>query len=262
MHIDTANELNRKFAPGITIPFVVAFVSLRHIFHELHEFAHMAAGRLLCGMWGSRDFNNVAAIAPQCVKTGTIDLMVGIAGPLFNYCAIWAGALLIRAASTSTGRAWGLTLIFASLPFARLFTAVIGGGDELGIARTYFADPLMARMATISAVVAILAYPLYAAFRLLAGMKHGVLYFLGLLTLPMLLEGAVVLHFCNYLLKLGLGSEIWLMGSPVLVSILLALALIVFALSAGNIAHLLGKDLPMVGAGELLIGNRSRIRTQ
>jgi len=242
-------HLRRGSVLRISPPFLVAFLSLRHIFHELHEFGHMATGRLLCGAWGSRDFNNVSPIVAQCIETDTIGLLTGMAGPSFNYCMIWIGTILIRKTKTAAGLAWGLTLIFASLPFARLFTVVIGGGDEMGIARTYIADPIVARGTAIVAVAAIIAYPLYTALRVFSGAKHGALYFLGFLVLPMLLEGAIVLFFFNYLLKLGIGDQLWFMGSPILVSMVLLFASIVFTFSARNIV-LLMETKPDTALGE------------
>jgi|GEM_PF-5152979 len=76
----------------VSLKLGFAFIALRHVFHELHEFGHMIAGRLLCSEFGSRDFNRVAAIPTSCQITPSIDFRVSLAGPMVNYCAIWVGA--------------------------------------------------------------------------------------------------------------------------------------------------------------------------
>ncbi len=239
--IHPAGQQKQHFIIKLSIPFLVAFISLRHLFHEFHEFGHMVSGRLFCGAWGTRDFNRVHAVADQCALSHFPDILVAFAGPLFNYIAIWTGAVLIRTAKSSGRLAWGLTLIFASLPFARLFTVLIGGGDEMGMARVYISNPLTARLTAIAVVSAILIYPLYTAFKALYVKSHKVWYFIGFLILPMILEGAVVLLFFNYLLKIGVLNETWMMGSPILVSIVLLIALITFVLSAKFINSLVKK---------------------
>ncbi|HEY5798603.1 MAG TPA: hypothetical protein VIT92_00205, partial [Burkholderiaceae bacterium] len=213
--------------------------AMRHLLHELHEFGHMSAARLLCGGWGARDFNNVAAIPAGCQVTPMVDLTVGLAGPLVNYLGVWIGALLILNAKSAPRAAWGLALIFACLPFARLFTALIGGGDEMAIARSYIEHPALARAACIALVAAVLAFPLLTAWQALAGSGRRAWLFLGFLLLPMLLEGAVILWFCNSLLQLGVLSQTWAFGAPGLVIVVLALAAIVFAAMSTAIASLL-----------------------
>ncbi len=41
----------------LTARFVIAFLSLHFIIHELHELTHTAVGRVICGCWGEKDFN-------------------------------------------------------------------------------------------------------------------------------------------------------------------------------------------------------------
>jgi hypothetical protein len=189
-------------------------------------------------VWGARDFNNVQPIAASCVPTATTNATVALAGPLVNYVAIWIGALLLRRARTVGQAAWGFVLIFASLPFARLFTALVGGGDEMWVARSVIADPTWARLACIVVIVAILAWPLAVAWRAIADAKLRAVYFAGFLLLPMLIEGAVVLFFFNTLLRRGLLAEIWVMGTPALVLVVLALATLLFVALSGKIRTL------------------------
>lgn len=240
------NETSPSYVIVLSFSFLVAFVALRHIFHELHEFGHMTAGRLLCGAWGGRDFNNVAPIADGCATSPAITFLVAMAGPIVNYVGVWIGALMIRTARTSRQSAWGLALIFACLPFARIFTALIGGGDEMGVARAYIANPVLARGICIVLVCAVLAFPLYTAWRAL-NTRRRLWYFLGFLILPMLLEGAVILLFFNYLLKQGLLNETWLLGAPGLVILVLLAAIAAFGLFARHIPALArGDQAPII----------------
>jgi hypothetical protein len=214
-------ESPSRFQLVLSFPFVIAFIALRHLFHELHEFSHMIVGRAICGVWGTRDFNNVHPMSKAWYEAGFNNTLVGLEGPMVNYIAIWLGAILIRTAKTSSRFSWGLVLIFASLPFARFFTALVGGGDEMGVARNWISNPMLARVTTIAVILSILIYPLYTAFKALYVKKNKGWYFAGFLILPMLLEGTVVLLFFNYLLKIGILNVQNIMGSPLLVWIVL-----------------------------------------
>jgi hypothetical protein len=216
----------------LSIPFVVGFIALRHLLHELHEFSHMIAGRAICGVWGTRDFNNVHPMSKEWYEAGFNHTLVGLEGPVINYIAIWLGAILIRTAKSTSRLSWGLVLIFASLPFARIITALFGGGDEMGVARTWISNPMAARLINIAIILSILIYPLYTAFKALYVKKNRGWYFAGVLILPMLLEGMLVLLFFNYLLKMGVLNKSWWMGSPILVWMVLLVTLIGFLFSA------------------------------
>jgi hypothetical protein len=217
-----------RFKLVLSFPFVIAFIALRHLFHELHEFSHMIVGRAICGVWGTRDFNNVHPMTKEWYEAGFTNTLVGLEGPMINYIAIWLGAILIRTTKSSSRISWGLVLIFASLPFARIFTALVGGGDEMGVAKNWISNPMLARVTTIVVILSILIYPLYTAFKALYVKKNRGWYFAGFLILPMLMEGVVVLLFFNYLLKMEILNQPEIMGSPVLVWTVLLVACIVF----------------------------------
>ena len=217
----------RAYPVVLSLGFVLAFIALRHVFHELHEFAHMIAGALSCGEFGSRDFNRVAALPSSCNVTTSINFITTFAGPMVNYITIWLGALIIGRSRSPRTVSWGLCLVFASLPLARLITALFGGGDELGFARDYFANPLVARIVVSLLIFAVLAYPLRTAYGALRAARHRVWLFLGFLVLPMLLEGLLVLTLMNRLLQHpGLLSQTWAFGAPALVLVTLMLAII------------------------------------
>ena len=230
MSIPIASDRGHVNKTSITIPFILAFISLRHLFHELHEFAHMVAGRLFCGTWGTRDFNNVHPITATCDSSAIMGVVVGLAGPMVNYTATWIGAAIIRNAKNSADTSIGLVLIFCSLPIARLVTALFGGGDEIGVARIFITNPLVARLVVIVLIVSILFYPLLLATKTLSRQSHGTWHFVGFLFIPMFIEGLGVLLFCNYLLSEGLLNTPSYVGAPLLVIVVLLVAFLVFFL--------------------------------
>ncbi|MEO7522539.1 MAG: hypothetical protein ABIT58_00515 [Ferruginibacter sp.] len=230
---------SRQYVVKLSAPYIFAFISLRHIIHELHEFAHMIVGRFLCGSWGTRDFNNVHPMSESCMEHHTGSSLLGMEGPFVNYFLIWIGAFLIVYGNSSSKKSWGLTVIFASLPFARLFTALIGGGDEYGVIKTFIPNPLVAQVVLIAIMVGILFYPLSVAYKAFSNTKFKGLHFIGFLILPMLLEGMVVLFFFNYLLKAGVLNTYPFMGSPLLVYVILLIAVTMFVITAKNIKSLL-----------------------
>jgi hypothetical protein len=227
---------NRIFL-SISTAYVVAFISLRHLIHELHEFAHMITGRIICGSWGSRDFNNVQAVADKCSPSQLQEAWIALSGPFTNYALMWMGAMVLINSSSAQRKAWGFTLIMVALPFARFITAFFGGGDEMGVAANLVGDRLLARIITVAIVLAIMSYPLFVAYRSIQS-KGKVWYFLGFLFIPMLIEGAVVLWFFNYLLGAGLFHERLTWGAPALVIYVLGLIGIVFLFTHRNIPTL------------------------
>jgi hypothetical protein len=232
--------LNFSLAPS----FILAFIFLRQIMHEAHELSHMTVGRLLCGQWGTRDFNFVAAVNPACEANQDFLLSVGLAGPLFNYIVIWIGVLMISFAKDAKYLSWGFVLIVSSLPIARIITAAYGGGDEMVFFKSIISNSIMARAIAILFVVGILLYPIMLAFKLLSGVKHRIWIFLTFLFAPMFLEGVLVHLFFNYLLKLGIMNTTWIMGTPLLVMVVLIVAVILFAFFIKGIGRLFSHREP------------------
>jgi len=228
-----------KYSLNLQFPILVSFISLRHILHELHEFSHMIVGRFVCGVWGTRDFNNVHPISERCVASLPAHSLLGLEGPLTNYLLMWIGVWVIRTSKSVRQLSWGLVLIFATLPFARLFTAIVGGGDEFGVARAMMDDIPAARIITICAVLLIIGYPVYTAYSVLP-QKHRLYYFFGFLLIPMIVEGLVVLGFFNYLLRLNILNEVWVMGAPQLVAIVLMVSALIFIASFRYVGRLIG----------------------
>jgi hypothetical protein len=200
-----------------TIP---AFLALMFVMGETHEIVHTAVGRLLCGCWGPRDFN-VWGLCEGCSEEVSLSILATIVGPIFTFGVIWWGFALMRSGSSAESTSLGFALVFGNLPFARIFTAGMGGGDEVYSLQHIFADgadsiPLW--ILGIAIVVALSAPPLYRGFRVLSS-KGRWTPFLGFLLLPFVIYLLVVLGGMNTLLDQGLLDQDGLIGSPVLVNV-------------------------------------------
>lgn len=231
------NNKNRKEASSkmvISSLFILAFFLFRYLLHEAHEFSHMISGRWFAGTWGSRDFNNVQPFTQEATPSMRAQIMVALAGPIINYVGCWIGAVFIVKAKKISHRAFGIALIFACLPFARAFTALMGGGDELGVARLFIQNAFLARAATVVIVIELVAYPLYLTFKALPS-KQRFLNWLGFLLLPMIAEGLVVQGILNPVLKAGVGAHGSYFGAPMLVIAVLLVFLLLFSFIATHL---------------------------
>jgi hypothetical protein len=205
---------------------LVAFSALILVIHELHELAHTATGRLLCGGWGGRDFNSW--FLPEGCNSWVPTLM----GPLFSYLVMLVGALLTR---RDAHRPVGLALLFAANPFARLFTAVMGGGDEMVLARAWSGiaqKTPMLRAAVLLVVGAICVTFIVIGWRATRGFRRRVLTFITMLLWPMILTGVLLFAIFNPLLKRGVLATPGLGGEPLFVTIVTAASLLMLAVTA------------------------------
>jgi hypothetical protein len=182
---------------------------------ELHEQAHIQTGRLLCGAYGPRDFN---VWATAC---GENSWAASAAGPLFTYMVLWSGALVFCRKKFSNGGLIGLLLVFAALPFARVFTAAVGGGDEKVIFSSFLGPA--GRWVALVWVIIICVTPVAMV---VSRMPRSFLKILPVLLLgPMLLEFALTHNLLNYILYQGFGSTVFFGGTPWLIHVHLLLML-------------------------------------
>jgi hypothetical protein len=192
--------------------------------HELHELAHTATGRMLCGAWGTRDFN-VWQLAEGCATW-----VPTLVGPVFSWTVMWAGVALLG--SMVERRRWmGLALIFAPNPLGRLLPAMVGGGDEGVVARALLgsAGP-SARVAVIVVAVLIVVPPLAIAWRALPSAKRP-LWFALLLVGGILVTGPLFFLLGNGLLARGVLAEPGLWGAPQLVDLFMVATLLLLVSS-------------------------------
>lgn len=198
-----------------SIRYLLAFTALLLLAHELHELAHTTAGRMLCGAWGPRDFNSWS------LAEGCATLLPTFVGPLFTYLLIWSGALLVLPKDPG----WGVALILAPDPFARLFTAALGGGDEGVLVRAWagWGRGPLATAVTLALVAVLTLYPLWLAWRAIPRPSPGARFVL-LLLWPMAVTGVLLFLLGNRLLALGVGTAPLRAGAPPLVWLVTAIA--------------------------------------
>lgn len=198
-----------------SLRYLLGFTALLLLAHELHELAHTAAGRAICGAWGPRDFNSWS-LAPGCTA-----LLPTLVGPLFTYLLIWCSGL----PALRRHRGWGLALVLAPNPFARLFTAALGGGDEGVLVRawTEWDRGLLATTITLALVACLTLYPLWRAWRMVPAPGRAGRFVL-LLVWPMVVTGILLFLVGNRLLTLGVGTAPVFAGAPLLIWIVTAIA--------------------------------------
>lgn len=214
-----------------------AFSFLLLAVHEAHELAHAVTARALCGAWPVRDFNSWTAPCDSWVPTA--------AGPLFSYALMFAGAVLLR------NRAAGAALILAANPFARIFTAMMGGGDEMVVAQRLFSSErtLGLRLAVLTFVVIVCGAALVAAFRAM----RSAWWFSFAMVWPMVLTGLALFVVGNRLLHAGVFSDVGPGGAPLLVTIVSLAAAVLSLLTLRWLTNTsnsneAGSQTPMPGA--------------
>jgi hypothetical protein len=170
----TRSDAGPQFPARLIDPAVlVAFAALSFLAMGAHELTHHVAGHLVCGEWGEMRLSQFS-LPSACLTDGRPWWIATLAGPALTY-----GLIAVGAAWRSR---WGLLLVFANLPLARLATVVGGGGDELLVARMALGS--MAWPATILICLALLALPMWATWRRLPE-RHRAAIFAILLLVPL-----------------------------------------------------------------------------
>ena len=205
-----------KITPG----YLLALAALIVVLKELHELSHIIPGRIICGCWGAfRDFNLISICEP-CLQENPITLFASFGGPIFSYLCMWAGLWLLL--KPGINQKWlGFALLFASKPFARLFTAIVGGGDEYGAFRRIFGESLsqgFIQIMTVLVILAIILPPLVIAYKNIQN-RYKSLWFTAFFLLPMFFDYIVVMGFFNSLLQKGILAEPFIFATPWLVHI-------------------------------------------
>jgi hypothetical protein len=203
--------------PRFSWRHAVALYALTLLMCEAHEQAHIQIGRMICGCYGERDFSLWAT----CEACGAEHLapIASLAGPLFTYTVIWLGSWLVATAGSARRQAIGISLIFAPLPFARIFTALMGGGDEVTFLRSLSAGAWgTATPRVVAAAVVLLACapPIAIAWSRIAGRRR-LVWIAALCLVPMLAQGAYVRLVLNRILAAGTLATPVIAGTPALI---------------------------------------------
>lgn len=208
------------------IRWFLAFSFLLLAVHEAHELAHAVAGRLICEEWPVRDFNAWRLTGPCASWWPTA------AGPLFSYALMAIGVIVARRGEC---RWAGIALLFAANPFARIFTVVMGGGDEMVVAQRIAGvaarTPLLRGIVALF-VLAICGSAIVAGWRALSHVPRRALWFTALLLWPMILTGTLLFAIGNRLLRNGVLADPVMTGAPGLVMLVSVASFVLAALTA------------------------------
>ncbi|MEE9363665.1 MAG: hypothetical protein V3U92_13785 [Cellulophaga sp.] len=220
----------------ITAIYILAFLALTFVMHEAHEIVHTSIGRLICGCWGERDFNTWE-LGKNCSVQHPFSMIATFAGPIFTYLMIWIGYAMLKSSNSGKLKSLGFSLIFANLPFGRILTASLGGGDEVfGLNKLLYNHPLAWGIG-LFLVLLLTIVPLYKAFLCIENKKRVGLFLLFFVA-PLLIDILIVLVFLNTLLAKGILSDYWVLGSPILVTVWTVLVIIVFIRTKKNLYSL------------------------
>lgn len=205
---------------------VFAFCLFAVLMGEAHEIAHFIVGRIACGCWPtSRDFNAWQLCDCDWGNYATA------AGPIFSMALAWIGMFLLKNQS-AVKQSFGFALIWANVPQARIMTVLMGGGDERVVLRSLTKgtalEPYYLWIATFIVLVIALP-PIVASFRMVKN-KRGWLYNIGFITLPLVILGTYGFVFLNRLLENGFLKDVWIMGTPLLITLHTLLVLIALLL--------------------------------
>jgi hypothetical protein len=223
----------------LTPHFAIAFLALTFVLHEAHEIVHTAAGRLICGCWGQRDFNSWG-VCEGCAEQDPTAILATFAGPVFTFLMIWIGTRLIAGGKSEKQKAMGFSLIFANLPFARILTGSMGSGDEIWGLNYILNDHSLAWATELLLILLFTIIPLWRAYKIIDNNRK-IIWFLGFLILPTILDILIVLGIMNSLLKNGILSDYWILGSPILVTVWTIFVTSIFLLAQGGIYKLTDK---------------------
>ncbi|GAO44718.1 hypothetical protein [Flavihumibacter petaseus] len=225
----------------ITWQFVVAFFALNMIMGELHEQVHIITGYLICGCYGPRDISSWST-CPNCAHPSWAFLAT-LTGPLFSCALMWIGAWMFTRSNNASKQSFGFSMLFANLPFARIFTALVGGGDEKVVIHHLLGENTPIQYARVLAAILVLLICLPPV--ILTGKKmtnqHRWLIIAGFLVVPLIYGIVYQRMFLNTLLGRGIGDYIPALGTPALILFHVGLMVLLLLLFRKSLQNAFGK---------------------
>jgi len=202
-----------------TAVFLLGFIALIFFIHECHDWAHFISGRLICGCWGTKNFDNWT-LSKDCNVSSRAQVLVWFAGPAVTYLIIWLSWGMMAKKKSSTVQSLGFSLLFAANPLVRILAAAAGGSDETFGLRQLFQHPDKSNSHAVALtglilIIVLTAAPLLRAFMLLRGWKEKILFVL-FLVLPMYIDKWAYIGL-NKLAATGFLSDESFPGVPILV---------------------------------------------
>lgn len=116
----------------LTPAYIFTFLMLTFVLSEFHELAHTIVGRLICGCWGKRDFNEWG-LCESC-ESNPYGFISTMTGPIFSFAMAYWGVSMLKKENSVEKTTLGFSMIFASSSFGRLINVYpFGGGDEFTV---------------------------------------------------------------------------------------------------------------------------------
>ncbi|MBK6825712.1 MAG: hypothetical protein IPG86_01920 [Chitinophagaceae bacterium] len=180
----------------ITWKYCLAFYCLIMLYASLHELVHHFAGAAICGAWGYKTFNYFSTAC----ESNRWAYLATYAGPLFSFIMMWVGAYGLRKKNASPlSRQISFALIFAQLPFQRMFFPFFKMNDEFYASKSLFGDTQLMYWSVIIIIWLICLPPLVTAYRSITN-KHRLAWFLFYLILFPVIIWVPVFLLLEYLL--------------------------------------------------------------
>ncbi len=182
----------------LTLLYVVSFLALTFFIHEIHDWAHTLAARIISGCWGPRAFDSWSFCAESSLSSGQ-RILAMVAGPLVNFILLWTGWQKMDEDNTLTEISMGCSLVFATLPLNNLLAAASGGGDLTAAMRLLFrhANHRLVALAGLLLIVIICVPPLIKAFIVLPWWQGRLFYYPVFLIVPGFLDHWLVGKMLN-----------------------------------------------------------------
>ena len=191
--------------------FCLALLAAIFVFGELHELAHLTVAYLVCGAPGHQTDFNLWTLCESC-NTNPHAYVATLAGPVFSYVLMWTGFFLLRSKNSEKWQT-GAVLVLSNIPFARIFTAAIGGGDETTVLRTLFVDQnvLLLKIIGFLIVFALAFPPLLMIWRRMTR-EHRFLRVFAVAALPLPIMMMYEFKLLGRVLQSGFLSEAHFLG--------------------------------------------------
>src|ERR1700754_1822447 len=173
----------------LTLLYVVSFLALTFFVHEIHDWAHTLAARIISGCWSPRGFDSWKFCAEGSISTGQL-MLADLAGPLINFILLWIGWQKMGEDNTLGEQSLGCSLVFATLPLSMLLGAASGGGDVTAAIRILFPHGNRRVLSLIGLLIIVIVCvpPLIKAFIVLPWWQGRIFFYPVFLVVPGLLD--------------------------------------------------------------------------
>jgi hypothetical protein len=180
----------------------------------------------------------VWGLSRDCANDAPLTLLATFAGPVYSFSVIWLGYYMLTRAS-ARAKSIGFALVVSSMPFSRVLTPLVGGGDEIFGLTALGVSHSLAWASTLALVFGLAVPPVAKIYTLIENRRKA-LWIVGLMLAPFLLVGAIVFGIVQELiLKNGILDDYWIMGSPIIVTAWLFVSAGVFAIFGNHTVRLL-----------------------